>query len=166
MKSFHFRLERVLDWRRMEMEQAEMAFKQQSAALAELDRQRAETDAADLRAQLEVRAWRPVWGGDLAALGAFRAESQKRQQKMQVRRAECEKQLAARWQAMMEARRRLRLLERLKERRLSEWRAACDSELEQQAAEAYMAKISRQLTVASYQSPVSSPNPARSRGTR
>jgi flagellar export protein FliJ len=143
MKAFHFGLERVLDWRRMELEQAEMVFKQQSAALAEIDRQRAETDAADLRAQVEVRAWNPVWGGDLAALGAFRVEAQKRQQKLQATRAKSERGLAEQWKAMMEARRRLRLLERLKERRLSEWRAAYDRELEEQAAEAYLAQWGR-----------------------
>jgi hypothetical protein len=80
-----------------------------------------------------------VWGGDLTALGAFRVSAQKREEILQSRRAQCEKELAARESAMLEARRRLRLLERLKERRLSEWRAQCDRELEQDAAEAYLA---------------------------
>jgi flagellar export protein FliJ len=143
MKAFRFTLERALDWRRTELEQAEIAFKQQTAALAEIDRQRAETETADVLAQMEVRAWRPVSGSDLAALGAFRVESQRRQEKLRACRVEREKELSSRWKAMMEARRRLRLLERLKERRLSEWRAACDRELEEQAAEAYLAQWSR-----------------------
>jgi len=149
MKAFRFGLERVLDWRRMELDQAEMAFKQQSAALAEIDRQRIEMEAADLRTQAEVRAWKPVSGGDLAALEACRVETQKRQERLQASRAESEKELAGRWKAMMAARRRLRLLERLKERRLSEWRAARDRELEDQAAESYLAKavISHQSSV-------------------
>ena len=144
MKAFRFALERVLDWRRMELDQAEMAFKQQSAALAEIDRQRAQTETADLRAQMEVRAWRPVSGVDLAALGEFQVESRRRQQKLYASRQQCETELVGRRQAMLEARRRLRLLERLKERRIAEWQTARDLELEQQAAEAYLARISHQ----------------------
>ena len=143
MKSFHFPLERVLDWRRTELEQAETRFKQQAAALADLDRQRAEMEAADIRVEIQVRAWRPVWGGDLAALGAFRLQIQRRGEALHARRTECKKELDQRQKAMMEARRRLRLLERMKERRMAEWRAACEQELEQQAAESYLAQWGR-----------------------
>jgi hypothetical protein len=44
---------------------------------------------------------------------------------------------------MLEARRRLRLLERLKDRRMAEWRAARDKELEELASESYLAKWQR-----------------------
>ena len=49
---------------------------------------------------------------------------------MAVERAAQAKKLEAQETAMLEARRRLRLLERLKERRLAEWRAAENRELE------------------------------------
>ena len=140
MKSFQFPLERALGWRRTQLEQAELRFKQQAAALADMDRERAELEAADFRAEIEVRAWKPVWGGDLAALGRFRLQTQRREEALHGRRAECEKELDQRQKAMMEARRRLRLLERLKERRAAEWRAVCDCELEQQAAESFLAQ--------------------------
>ena len=140
MKSFQFPLERALGWRRTQLEQAELRFKQQAAALADMDRERAELEAADFRAEIEVRAWKPVWGGDLAALGRFRLQTQRREEALHGRRAECEKELDQRQKAMMEARRRLRLLERLKERRAAEWRVECDRELEQQAAESFLAQ--------------------------
>jgi hypothetical protein len=143
MKSFDFPLEKALEWRRTQLEQAESRFKQQAAVLAEIDRERAELEAEDLRAEIEVRAWRPVWSGDLAALGRFRLQTQKREKNLYARRAECERELDRRQGAMMEARRRFRLLERLKERRLADWRAAYDRELEQQAAESYLAQWSR-----------------------
>jgi hypothetical protein len=41
---------------------------------------------------------------------------------------------------MLEARRRCRLLERLRERRWDEWKAAADRELEETAAESYLAR--------------------------
>ena len=143
MKSFRFSLERALEWRRAELEQAEARFKQQTAELAAIERQRAESEAADLRAETEVRAWRPVSGEDLAALAAFRTGMRRQWELLQARRLECERTLAERQKEMMEARRRVRLLERLKERRLAEWRADFDRELEQQAAESYLAQWGR-----------------------
>jgi flagellar export protein FliJ len=143
MTTFRFPLERVLDWRRTELEMAESRFKQQAAALAELDRQHAELEAAGIRTEIQVRQWRPLSGGDLAALGGFRLQIKKREQGLAARRAQCREELAKRQNAMLEARRRLRLLERLKERRLAEWRAACDRELEEQAAVTYLARWSR-----------------------
>jgi hypothetical protein len=41
---------------------------------------------------------------------------------------------------MLEARRRFRLLERLKERRHEDWRLARDRELEELASESYLAR--------------------------
>lgn len=143
MKAFRFSLERALEWRRVELERAEARYKLQAAELAAIDRQRAESDAADLRAETEVRAWQPVSGEDLAALGAFRLGMRRQRVLLQARRRECEMTLAERQKEMMEARRRVRLLERLKERRLAEWRAAFDRELEQQAAESYLAQWGR-----------------------
>jgi len=138
--AFRFRLQKVLDWRRTELDLAEARFKQQTAALAELDRERAELEAAGVRTEILVREWRPLSGGDLAALGGFRLQIKKREQGIAVRRGACAKELAARQSAMLEARRRLRLLERLKERRLAEWRAAQNRELDEQAAVAYLAR--------------------------
>ena len=134
MKSFQFPLQKVLDWRRTEMALAEAHLERQLAALAELDRRRAELQAAGIRTESQVRQWRPVSGGDLAALGGFRLQIKVREQGLAARRAECQKELEKLQNAMLEARRRLRLLERLKERRLAEWRAAFDRELEEQAA--------------------------------
>jgi flagellar biosynthesis chaperone FliJ len=42
MTTFRFSLQKVLDWRKTELELAEMRFKQAMTALAELDRARAE----------------------------------------------------------------------------------------------------------------------------
>jgi hypothetical protein len=44
---------------------------------------------------------------------------------------------------MLEARRRFRLLERLKDRRMAEWKQAGDREIEEVAAESYLARWSR-----------------------
>ncbi len=135
MTQFRFRLERVLAWRRTQLELAEQRFERQNAALAEFDRARAALDAAGVRTEMAVRQWDAVTGSDLAALDAFRRDLRRRQNDLEAQRAGARREMEERRTAMMEARRRCRLLERLKERRLAEWNREADRETEQLAAE-------------------------------
>ncbi|MBZ5580140.1 MAG: hypothetical protein LAP40_26575 [Acidobacteriia bacterium] len=144
MTPFRFPLEKVLHWRRVQLELEENELQRQAAALAELDRQRAELEAAAIRTEVQVREWSPLAGGDLAALAGFRVHVQQEERKLGERRAERQKQLDGQQQKMLEARRRCRLLERLRERRLADWRMASDRELEQFAGECYLAGVVRQ----------------------
>jgi len=65
------------------------------------------------------------------------------QGRLAAKRSECARMAAAQQASMLEARPRLRLLERLKERRLAEWTAACDREMEEVASESYLAQWGR-----------------------
>jgi len=143
MKSFQFPLERVLDWRRIQLELEEARYKQQVAAIAGLDRRRAEIEASGIRAEIQVREWSPIGAGDLTALGNFRLHVKSQESEIARQRFEAAKKLAEQQKLMLEARRRCRLLERLKERRLTEWTAQRDHELEEIAAESYLARWSR-----------------------
>jgi hypothetical protein len=143
MTSFRFQLQKVLQWRETQLELEEIRFKQQAAAVAELDRARAELEAAGIRAEVEVRKWSPIAGRDLAALGGFRLHVKMQQREIAARRAERQKALEAQQAVMLEARRRCRLLERLRERRLAEWQAASDREVEEVAAESFLAGWAR-----------------------
>jgi len=143
MNSFRFPLQKALDWRTTELELEEARFKLQVAALAALDRERAGWEAAGISAEIQVRGWSPLAGGDLTALGNFRLNVKQRETEVDARRVECRKSLEAQQTAMLEARRRCRLLERLKDRRLAEWQSARDHELEQLASEAFLAKWGR-----------------------
>jgi hypothetical protein len=144
MTTFRFPLQRVLDWRRTQLELEEARYKQQAAELAALDRSRAEVEAAGIRAEIQVREWNPVAGHDLGALGSFRLRVKAREAEIAVQRMGCARKLDERQKIMLEARRRCRLLERLKERRAAEWREACAHELEELAGESYLAKWSRE----------------------
>ncbi|HEY1184356.1 MAG: hypothetical protein ABSG79_24840 [Bryobacteraceae bacterium] len=143
MIPFQFRLQQVLDWRQTQLELEEIKFKRQTAALADLDRARAELEAAGVKAEVQVRDWIPLVGRDLAALGSFRLSIRMKEKEIAARRAECQEKLYAQQRVMLEARRRCRLLERLKERRFSEWELAQNRELEQLATESYLAQWSR-----------------------
>jgi hypothetical protein len=143
MKSFQFPLQKALDWRRTELGLAEARLQQQLAALAELDRARAELEALGTRTETEVRAFNPLAGSDLTALGGFRLQIKVRDKEIAGRRVECQRELAARQAGLLEARRRCRLLERLKERRWTEWQSARDRELEELASDSYLAQWNR-----------------------
>jgi hypothetical protein len=143
MTSFRFRLQKVLDLRHTQLETEESRFKQQLAALAGLDSERAGWAAAGSKAEIQVRDFNPLAGSDLTALGNFRLTVKQQQKEIDVRRLECHKSLEAQQAVMLEARRRCRLLERLKEKRLAEWTSERDHELEQLASESFMAKWGR-----------------------
>ena len=143
MIPFRFPLENVLEWRRTQLELEEDKFRQETAALAELDRLRAETEAAGVKAELQVRHWRPVTGRDLGALDEFRRSVESNRKELTALRAQRLKSLAAQQSALMESRRRCRLLERLKERRFEEWRLAAARELEELASDSYLARWNR-----------------------
>jgi hypothetical protein len=143
MNAFRFPLQKVLDWRRTQLEMEEHNFRRQAAQMAGLDRASAQMTASGSAAERQVRAWNPVAGGELSALGSFRLHVKLKETELALSKAECRKELARRENLMLEARRRLRLLERLREKRLAEWTGEQDRELEALASEAYLAKWKR-----------------------
>jgi len=143
MKAFLFPLEKALDWRRIQLELEEARYKQQVAALAGLDRRRAEIEASGIRAEIQVREWRPIEASDLTALGSFRLYVKSQESEIARLRFEAAQKLAEQQKLMLEARRRFRLLERLKQRRFAEWTASGNREVEDIAAENYLARWGR-----------------------
>jgi len=106
MTAFRFRLERVLEWRRTELELEESRLQQLIKALMELDSERARIEAAGIRAEIEVRAWRPLAGSDLEALAAFRQHVVGREKQIEARRDEARRRVESQQAALLEARRR------------------------------------------------------------
>ena len=143
MKAFRFPLAKVLHWRRVQLELEENKLKRLTAALAQLDRSGAELAAASIRAEMAVRTWSPLAGRDLAALAGFRAHVRDQERTLAVRRTECLRQIATQQDAMLAARRRCRLLERLEERQLHDWRLLSSREIEQLAAESHLSGLAR-----------------------
>ena len=122
MKAFRFPLARVLEWRRTEMELEENKLKQLHAAVRELDRQRDQWQRSRDQEEQAVVARATVEARDLHALDNWRLAVKLRCAEIARRRRECEAGIAAQQQKLLEARRRYRLLDKLQERRLTEWR--------------------------------------------
>jgi flagellar export protein FliJ len=129
MKAFRFRLDRVLDWRRTELDLEESRLKQLHARIALLDRERAALEAARDAAVRALLSRDSVDGTELHSLSSYRAAVRLQSIRLAQQRREREAELARQQQKLLEARRRMRLLENLKDRRRVEW----NYEMERQA---------------------------------
>jgi len=140
MQSFRFPLERILSWRRNEFEAEEAKLGQLVAEQKRLEEARREMLAARDRAGSQLLAAGSLDGGDLAALGGFRARLERDLEANARRRQEAGERLAAQQARVIAAHRRVRLLEKLRQRQLDEWRTGWNRETENFAGEAFLAR--------------------------
>lgn len=143
MKSFEFPLQRVLDWRKSQLDLTEATFRRAMEAVASVERMAAALQAAARSEASAVQASRPLMGGALGALNGYQRFVLVKGKELERRREECGKRAAEAERAMLEARRRTRLLEKLKEKRQLEWQAAGSRELEELASDSYLAQWNR-----------------------
>ena len=133
MKTFQFRLARVLDWRRTELEMEETRLKQLRAAQAALDREKAELESARQNAGRSILARPSVDGAELQLLSGYNAAVKILGARLDEKRRAGEEAAAAQHQKLLAARRRLRLLENLRDRRLHEWKYETERQMEADA---------------------------------
>jgi flagellar protein FliJ len=144
MKTFRFPLQRVLEWRALQqrVEEDKLAgLQQQMASLLQVREQLA---AARNRSESHLFASGSVAGSDLQSWALYQARLAKQQELLRTRLAQCEKLILEQRQRLLKARTDHRVLEKLKERRLRQWVYLNDRELEDTAAEAYLAKWGRE----------------------
>ncbi len=140
MRAFEFPLHRALEWRQTQLELAENNMHRMAAEIEEMALAAVKLDMVKARAEVAVRQAAVVEARDLWALAAYRQRMLAELQALALRRAVCEKQLAAQRQKVLEAQRQCRLLEKLEQRRHAEWRKAADREVETLAAESFLAR--------------------------
>jgi len=140
MKRFQFRLARVRDFRRqqLEVEEAKLEVLRAERQQIEEESLRLENEATGTRNSLMVIG--SVEAQDLVAADRylrFLAIEMKRQA---AKMADWQGRTAKQQQAMVEARRRVRLLEKLEEKQLRLWKEEADREQENLSAELYLAR--------------------------
>lgn len=140
MTRFHFRLDSVLAWRKAQLEAAEFRLRQALEAAARVEAEIAAIEVSRMEAEREVRAADAVTASDLWALSAWREALRGRAASLAARLRECEAETLRRREEAALARRRCRLLERLRERRLAEWDYEQSRELDNFASDAYLAR--------------------------
>jgi flagellar export protein FliJ len=135
MNAFAFSLERVLAWRRTQL----------SIEEADLQKLRSELRVMET-AVVELANWhdasiasigkvQAVTGGDIAGLARAQGWTITEEKRLRTKLADCGRRLEQRLETVSEARRKVRLLERLKERRREGWKDEFNRELEQLAGE-------------------------------
>jgi len=143
VKKFAFTLETA---RRLRERQAEVEEARLQGLLAE--RNGIEGRLAELGDEL-AREHRRIEdrsfdGREVQALDGFRVWAGREEQRLKATRAECELRIRKQRAAVVEARRRFELVDRLKEKALIEWQAAGVKEQEDLAAELHLARRVRQ----------------------
>jgi flagellar protein FliJ len=144
MKIFRFPLQRVLEWRALQLrvEEEKLAGLQQQ--LASLLQMREKLAAERNRSQSTLFASGAAAGSDLQTWALYQARLVKQQELVKTQLLQCEKLTLEQRQRLLKARTDHRVLERLKERRWRQWVYLNDRELEDSAAEAYLSKWSRE----------------------
>jgi flagellar export protein FliJ len=143
MRSFQFRLDRVLDWyqNQFQIEQARLgvAMTAQDRAQQNLARFHAEC----LGVERDIIGRHEIPARDFAALGLFRLRARKTEIELTQCVQRAETAVRDQLQRLQDAQRRVRLLEKLRDRRKAEHRYLEEKELEDLAAEAFLAKWDR-----------------------
>lgn len=143
MQRFQFRLASALGWRTLQLEVEENKLE---ALFAE--RRRTEEDLTRLsderRDADRLLSSDTVEGQALAALDSHRYGLERAAGRVRAAAADCERRITAQRARVLEAERRVRLIERLKELRLAEWHSANNRELESLASETFLAKWARE----------------------
>jgi hypothetical protein len=143
MKSFRFSLDRVLGWRKTQATLAESKLERLRADLRAIRQE--ENDVVQRQSQVESETVRSisVFGADLGALESVRRWARSEGCRLAAAAASLETAIAAQDREVVEARRRVLLLERLRERRLAGWKADFERELAELAGESAIAQWRR-----------------------
>src|SRR5579884_3110970 len=139
MKRFDFRLQSALRWRTLQQQQEQEKLSRAIAeettvkrAIADLHRERA-------LARETINSGGEISSADLRALSAFLLACDSREQALAQQLTVKRRQVAAQRAHLVEADRRLRLVEKLRERQFAEWSLATDRQLAAAAEETWAA---------------------------
>lgn len=141
MKRFEFRLHRVLDLRRQHADAERMHLQNLVAASERL--------TAEIRtlviqlddARAHVRHAPSSAGEDYIALSHFERHIERRTATVEARRNELLQQIGKQRAVVIEADRKVKLLENLEARHRAEWTVAHDREIETLASESHLARL-------------------------
>jgi flagellar export protein FliJ len=139
MKAFSFRLEQVKRWRETELSLQESRVAAAAAQVAEIRRaieaRRRELDAARVTGNAD--------GADLRAYADFRQRTEARIRDLEGQAVVAQRTLATEMNRLVEANRKVKLIENLKQRAQSAWTREFDRELSAFADEAFLNRYNR-----------------------
>lgn len=143
MKTFRFPLQRVLEWRALQLRAEEEKLAALHHNLEALVHRENALTASELKAEMELLKLPAIGGSDLQALAAYQVRVKGERVTLRAGKAQFEKQIAEQRKQLLKARKDLRVLEKLKEKRFKGWIYLSDREIENNAAEAYISRWSQ-----------------------
>ena len=143
MKAFRFRLARVLEWQRTGLALEEQKLEQLTAERSRIEAARGEARSSRMESGRALAGRTGLHGMDLELQNAYSVCLEERERALGVSLREFTRRIDTQRLAVAEARRKVRLLERLAARRLSEWNAELNRELEAMAAEFTISQYGR-----------------------
>jgi hypothetical protein len=147
VKRFQFPLERVRQYRQLQMETEHAKLEQLHAKMHAIDQMESELDRQRRQAEEDIRhltaRGSAVDPNDVAAMTGFREYMKKMAAMLAARRHELNQQIVAQREQLLAARQRFEVLTRFREKGKAEWILAFDHEQEQLASENYLARVGR-----------------------
>lgn len=139
MSSFRFRLQRVLALREIELSIEESAL-----ARLRLELTRLEDELRDIHLKRDkeaevLQAARLVAGSEIAGFASVRTWARQEEMRLQTSLAACHRSIELRKASLMEAQRKMRLLQRLREYREAAWTCEQNRALDELAGESAVA---------------------------
>jgi flagellar export protein FliJ len=138
MKSFRFSLQRVLEWRALQVRTEEEKLATIQNKLAEVLHRENALVVAQLGAEMNLLRQSSVEGSEFRALAAFQLRIRNQRISLLASRRKYEAEIAEQRKRLLKARKDCKTLENLKDRRKRTWTYLGDRELENTAAESYI----------------------------
>lgn len=144
MAKFQFSLEKILRWRSVELTAEEAKLKALLQQQLHLQAQLAEVSAERSKLISSLGVMSDLRGDDLRTLTACGLRLRRTAENLAQQLLKVGRELAKQRKRYGEAKRRVRLLEELKERRLAEWKYEEAALLEELASESFLANWNRE----------------------
>jgi flagellar export protein FliJ len=143
MKRFEFTLLRVRDFRRQQLEVEEARLQALAVERTALDAmaERLRNETSQIRQSLMVTE--SAEAQELVAADRYLRGLQQTAKRHADKMADCQARIQKQRERMVEARRRVRLMEKLEAKQLGAWKAAADREQENLSSELYLARWNR-----------------------
>ena len=144
MHAFEFRLQRILEFRLQQAEVEHASLQKLLAQLRQLDDEARNLQNQILEARQDAEHQLFPRGGDFLALAKFENFVGRRTTFIGGQQKQLQPLIERQRAVTIEAERNVKLLKRLRERKLKEWTAARDKELNELAADSHLARLSAQ----------------------
>jgi hypothetical protein len=143
MAQFHFSLEKVLRWRSLQLAREQALLERLIQEQIRIQMLAAALGDERSKMKSTIGTLNDLRGDDLRAATAYGLRLRRQADTLAQVSARCERDLTIQKKKYNEAKRRLRLLEELRDRRLTIWRYEQGRELEELASESYLANWNR-----------------------